>query len=230
MWKMRRRLNWEPPHTTKRDGRERWVRSSIRTCCLKSSSMIWLSRLTSAFLFYFRATVWKFYLKMKWQSWMLCGAAGTACWRGGWSDSVCLAGDVAPPWRAWLTNDSLNCSQESSKPATNWNSDGQTWSGRETDLFDTEWEGTLRGWECSLSFRGEAFSSTEEAWPEISILTNKPFCSCLVHCVFNRCWLCFNFIYLCVYITINIYLDLDQPCPALMHWQRIWKSLCCMLM
>lgn len=79
-----------------------------------------------------------------------------------------------------------------SKPATNWNSDRPTRSGRETDLFDTEWEGTLRGWECSFSFRGEAFSSTEEAWPEISILTNKHFYSCLVHCVFNRCWLCFN--------------------------------------
>ncbi len=49
MWKMRRKLNWEPPHTTKRDRREWWVRSSICTCCLKSSSMIWLSRLTSAF-------------------------------------------------------------------------------------------------------------------------------------------------------------------------------------
>ncbi len=63
MWKMRRRSNWEPPHTTKRDWRERWVRSYICTCCLKSSSMICLSRLTSAFLFYFRATVWKVYLQ-----------------------------------------------------------------------------------------------------------------------------------------------------------------------
>lgn len=105
-------------------------------------------------------------------------------------------------------------------PRTGTLIDRPTRSGSDTELFNTEREGTLRGWESSLSFRGKAFSRTEEALPEISILTNKIFCSCLVHCVFNRCWLCYNlFIY--VYISINIYLDLDQPCPALTHWQYI---------
>lgn len=31
--------------------------------------------------------------------------------------------------------------------------------------------------------------------------------------------------YLFMYIYINIYLDLDQLRPALMHWQRFWKSV-----
>ncbi len=92
------KLNWEPPHTTKRDRREWWVRSSICTCCLKSSSMIWLSRLTSAF-FISGQPCGNSTLKMKWQSWMLCGAAGTAFV---WQESCAFVKGLTHEWLAKL--------------------------------------------------------------------------------------------------------------------------------
>lgn len=192
--------------------------------CINSSSLTWLSRLTSGILFYFRATVWKFYLKMKWQSWMLWRAAGTACWRRGKSDRVFLAGLVAPPWTAkWLAKRFA----------------GDLESCRQLELWRTDSVGKTLS--CSIQNKKELFGVGNVVWVLEArlFLVMKKLCLkwvflqisifvCLVHCVFNRCWLCFNlFIY--VYISINIYLDVDQPCPALMHWQRIWKSLLCFM-
>lgn len=65
----------------------------------------------------------------------------------------------------------------------------------------------------------EFFFSTDEALSEISILKKISICSSVLCTVYlNVAGYALN--YLFMYIYINIYLDLDQLRPALMHWQR----------